>query len=213
MSEGDGSGSSPSACVILRSVTRLSCGLGDSGFGSALIAGFASLSSISALLLFTPADAEPSVGVLELSLRGRFLSGSPSQTNPFSRHVRQFNSPEHLIFFRLQVRQAARTRPDRFSLWPGSEMKRNVFSFADAGEFGTVMAGLSDSARAQVRMSTYCFVSSDVAPVIAAMDLASNLKYCKVWQRSKRMREHKILSWLQFVLEGELIHGPGPSVG
>lgn len=52
------------------------------------------------------------------SLEGRLRSGKPSHTRPFSRQVAQLSSPEHLIFFRLHVKHAARTRPDRFSLWP-----------------------------------------------------------------------------------------------
>lgn len=91
------------------------------------------------------------------SLLGRLRSGRPSQTRPFSRHVRQLISPLHcvavslhasidgsheytLIFFRRHVMQAARTLPERFSLWPGSEMKRYVRSFGKVvGELGSDM--------------------------------------------------------------------------
>lgn len=62
------------------------------------------------------------------SLAGRFLDGGPSHWRPFSRHWRQLISPLHLIFFLLQLRHAAVTRPERLTLWRGSEMNSYVRS-------------------------------------------------------------------------------------
>lgn len=60
---------------------------------------------------------------LRALLVGFFLATKPSQIRPFSMHVAQGIRPEHFIFFRRQFAHAASTRPERVSLWPGSETK------------------------------------------------------------------------------------------
>lgn len=62
------------------------------------------------------------------SLVGRFLNGGPSHWRPLSRHWRQLISPLHFIFFLLQLRHAAVTRPERLTLWLGSDMNSYVLS-------------------------------------------------------------------------------------
>lgn len=48
----------------------------------------------------TPAGTESRISEESPESRfGRFRSGKPSQSRPFSRQVRQLSSPEHLIFF------------------------------------------------------------------------------------------------------------------
>lgn len=97
--------------------------------------GFVELSVLNFRLRWIPAEGVPRAFEL-LALRGRLRSGRPSHTRPFSRHVRQFSSPEQRIFFLRQVKHAARTRPDRFSLWLGSDMKRNTIPLSFVGDGG-----------------------------------------------------------------------------
>lgn len=129
------------------------------------------LVELSFLLRSMPPDGTGSRIREPPSLLGRLRSGRPSQTRPFSRHVRQLISPLHcetvsphasidgghehtLIFFRRHVIQAARTLPERFSLWPGSEMKRYVRSFGRVvGEFGSDML---PAVSACVRLTESC---------------------------------------------------------